>query len=215
MRAKETEEDYGYILDPDLTRIEVSDNWLKQLKQKLPELADEKLKKFIEQHKIKQLDAEVISAEKKLAELFEKVAEKVDPILAAKWLRRELIRVMNYNKKSFEDLEIDETHMIDLLTLVKAKQITDKTAQKIMEKLMEKPFDVPSYVKEHNLLAVSDSSEIEKICREVIAEHPTVVGDYKIGGVKALNFIVGKVMQKSKGKAEPRLIHEILNKLIF
>jgi aspartyl-tRNA(Asn)/glutamyl-tRNA(Gln) amidotransferase subunit B len=214
MRTKETEEDYGYILDPDLTRIEIEENTLKKIRHEMPELAEDKLKKFTEKHKIKELDAEVLAAEKKLAELFEKVAGKVDPLLAAKWLRRELVRVMNYNKKTFEDLEIDETHMIELLLLVESKQITDKTAQKIMEKLMEKPFNVNAYVKEHNLSAVTDSSQIEKFCKEVVAEYPAVVGDFKKGEEKALNFLIGKVMQKSKGKAEPKLVHELIKRLL-
>jgi len=214
LRTKETEEDYGYIIDPDLTKIEITDSWIKQIKKEMPELAEEKLKKFTETHKIKQLDAEVIAAEKGLAEMFEKVAENVDPLLAAKWLRRELVRVMNYNKKTFADLEIDETHMIDLLKLVESKQITDTTAQKIMEKLMEKPFDVNKYVKEHNLLAVSDTLTLDKFCKEAIKENPMAVEDYKNGEQKALNFLVGKVMQKTKGKATPKIVHELLKRLI-
>jgi len=214
LRTKETEEDYGYIIDPDLTKIEITDLMIKEIKKKMPELAEEKLKKFTEKHKIKALDAEVIASEKGLAELFEKVAEKVDPVLAAKWLRRELVRVMNYNKKTFADLEIDETHMIDLLKLVESKKITDTTAQKIMEKLMEKPFDVNKYVKEHNLVAVSDTMILEKFCEEAIKENPIAIEDYKNGEEKALNFVVGKVMQKTKGKANPKIVHEILKKLI-
>ena len=214
LRSKETEEDYGYIIDPDLTKIEISDTLINELKKDMPELAEEKLKKFTEQHNIKQLDAEVLSAEKELAELFEKVAEKVSPQLAAKWLRRELVRVMNYNNKTFESLEIDETHLIALLKLVESKQITDKTAQKLMELLMEKPFDVNEYVKEHALNVVSDDLLIEKVCKEVVQENPMVVEDYKKGSDKAINFLVGKVMQKTKGKAAPKSVHEILKRLI-
>jgi aspartyl-tRNA(Asn)/glutamyl-tRNA(Gln) amidotransferase subunit B len=212
LRSKETEEDYGYIIDPDLTKIEISDELIKKID--VPELAEEKLKKFIEHHKIQQLDAEVLAAKKELAELFEKVAEKVSPQLAAKWLRRELVRVMNYNNKTFENLEIDETHLVALLKLVEAKQITDKTAQKLMELLMEKPFDVNEYVKEHALNVVSDELLIEKVCKEVVQENPMVVEDYKKGSDKAINFLVGKVMQKTKGKASPKSVHEILKRLI-
>src|SRR3989338_6010324 len=99
LRKKETEEDYGYILDTDLVKTEITLDLVDKIKKEMPELAHDKIKKFITKHKIKKEDAEILAAEKELAEMFEKVAEEVDPILAAKWLRRELVRVLNYNKK--------------------------------------------------------------------------------------------------------------------
>ena len=134
---------------------------LKKLKKKCLNWLD-KVRKFVEKHKIKKEDAEILAAEKELAEMFEKVAEEINPILAAKWIRRELIRVLNYNKKELREVEIDEKHMIDLLKLVESKKITDNVASKILEKLIEKPFDVKGYVKKEGLEAVSDVEELEK-----------------------------------------------------
>lgn len=214
LRKKETEEDYGYIIDTDLTLVEITDKWINEIKKHMPELAQDKVKKFVEKHKIKKEDAEILAAEKELAEMFEKVAEEINPILAAKWLRRELVRVLNYNKKELHEVEIDENHMIDLLKLVEDKKITDSVASKILEKLIEKPFDVKEYVKKEKLEAVSDVSELEKYCREAIAENPQAVEDYKNGEKKALNFIVGKIMQKTRGKATPKEVNEIILRLI-
>jgi aspartyl-tRNA(Asn)/glutamyl-tRNA(Gln) amidotransferase subunit B len=209
LRTKETEEDYGYIIDTDLVEIDIKD-W----KVKVPELAEAKLTRFTQTHKIKKLDAEVIAAEKGLADLFEKVAEEINPELAAKWLRRELVRVMNYNKKTYRDLKIDERHLVGLLRLVENKKITDATAKTILEKLMEYPFDVEKYVQDNNLLLVSDKQELEKVCKEALKENPMAVEDFKNGEKKALNFLVGKVMQKTKGKAKPDIVHKILSRLI-
>src|SRR3989338_3698155 len=214
LRKKETEEDYGYILDPDLVKTEISKEILEKIKKEMPELAHDKVKKFVSRHKIKKEDAEIIAAEKALAEMFEKVAEEVDPVLAAKWLRRELVRVLNYNKKELHEVGMDEKHMIQLLKLVEGKKITDNVASKILEKLIEKPFDVHDYIKKEGLEAVSDVSELEKYCKEAINENPRAVEDYKKGEDKALNFIVGAVMRKSKGKASPREVNEILQKLV-
>tara|TARA_Y100000294_G_scaffold167031_1_gene175857 strand:- start:269 stop:1678 length:1410 start_codon:yes stop_codon:yes gene_type:complete len=214
LRKKETEEDYGYILDSDLVKTEISKEMLDAVKKEMPELAHDKIKKFVSKHKIKQEDAEILAAEKFLAELFEAVAEKVDPILAAKWLRRELVRVLNYNKKGFHEVEIDESHLVDLLKLVENKKITDNVAQKILEKLIEKPFNVKEYVKKGGLEAVSDSGELEKFCKEALKENPKAVEDYKNGEEKALNYIVGQVMKKTKGKASPKEVNEILKNLI-
>ena len=214
LRKKEAEEEYGYIIDTDLVIIDITQKWLNEIKKHMPELAQDKVRKFVEKHKIRKEDAEVIAAEKELAEMFEKVAEEINPILAAKWLRRELLRVLNYNKKELHDVEIDEKHMIDLLRLVESKKITDNVASKILEKLIEKPFDVNEYVRKEKLEALSDVSELEKYCMEAIADNPKAVEDYKKGEAKALNYIVGAVMRKSKGKATPKEVNEIILRLI-
>ena len=111
-------------------------------------------------------------------------------------------------------VEIDSKHMIDLLKLVENKKITDSVASKILEKLIEKPFDVKEYVKKEKLESVSDVSELEKYCKEAIQENPQAVDDYKKGEKKALNFLVGKVMKKTKGKATPKEVNEIILRLI-
>ncbi|MBI3027303.1 Asp-tRNA(Asn)/Glu-tRNA(Gln) amidotransferase subunit GatB [Candidatus Woesearchaeota archaeon] len=214
LRKKETEDDYGYIIDTDLTLVEISKKWTAEIKKEMPELAQDKVKKFVEKHKLKKEDAEILAAEKELAEMFEKISEEIDPVLAAKWLRRELVRVLNYNKKELREVEIDERHIIDLLRLVENKKITDNVASEILEKLIEKPFDVNNFVKKERLEAVSDISELEKYCKEAIAENPKAVGDYRKGEAKALNFIVGAVMKKTKGKATPKEVNEIILKFI-
>ena len=214
MRKKETEEDYGYIIDPDLTVTEITDELIDKIKKEMPELAQDKVKKFIEKHKIKKEYAEILAAHKQLAEMFEDVAEHIDPVLAAKWIRGELVRVLNYAKKELHEVDINKKHMIDLLKLVESKKITDNVAAKLLEKLIEKPFDVIEHVKKEGLEAVSDVSELEKYCKEAIKENPQAVEDYKKGEKKALNFIVGSVMKKTQGKATPKEVNEIILRLI-
>jgi aspartyl-tRNA(Asn)/glutamyl-tRNA(Gln) amidotransferase subunit B len=180
----------------------------------MPELPHEKIKKFVEKHKISEEDAKVLAAEKLLAELYEKVAEEVDPNLAARWLRRELVRVMNYNNKEFKDLLIDERHIIELLKMVEAKTITDAVGKKILEELMIKPFSPKEYVAKMGVKKIADSSEIEKIVKEAIAESPKAVEDYKKGNAKAAQFIVGAVMKKTKGQADPGVVNKIIVDLL-
>ncbi len=214
LRKKETEEDYGYIPDSDLVKIDVSKEIVEKIKKEMPELAHDKARKFVSKHKISRENAEVLAAEKELAEMFEKVALEINPVLAAKWLRRELARVLNYNKKELHEVEMDEKQVIQLLKLVENKKITDNVAAKILEKLVEKPFDVEGYVTKEGLEAVSDAGELEKFCKEAIKESPKAVEDYKKGEEKALNFIVGQVMRKSKGKATPKEVNSIIKKLV-
>ena len=120
------------------------------------------------------------------------------------------MRVLHYNKKELHEIELDETHLIDLLGLVENKQITDNVAKKILEKLIEKPFDVKEYIQKQNLGKLSDSDEIEKICLETIKENPQAVKDYKSGEAKALNFIVGQVMRKTQGKADAEVVRRVV-----
>ncbi len=213
MRQKETAVDYMFIPDPDLPAIRVTAAEVKKIADKLPEKPAAKIQKYVKQWKIDHADAEVLSSEILLAELFEKVAAVVNPVLAARWLRRELLRVLNYNKKELEEVKLDERHIIQLLKFVESRRITDETAKNILEKLVEKPFDVEEHVKKNNLFAVAAADILEKYCEEAIAENPQAVADYKSGKEKALNFIVGAVMKKSKGKATPQQVAEIIKQL--
>jgi aspartyl-tRNA(Asn)/glutamyl-tRNA(Gln) amidotransferase subunit B len=146
--------------------------------------------------------------------MFEKVSEKIDPVLAAKWLRRELMRVMNYNNMTLDDIKIDETHMVDLLRLVEKKTITDNVAKEILEKVVVEPFDVKEYVKKEGLEQVSDSGELEKFVKEAMDKNPQAVEDIKAGNTKSVNFIVGQVMRATRGKANPQEVNDIIKKLI-
>jgi aspartyl-tRNA(Asn)/glutamyl-tRNA(Gln) amidotransferase subunit B len=210
LRKKETEEDYGYIIDTDLALIDITADWLMKIRSEMPELAQDKIKKFIEKYGLKKEDAEIIAGDRPLAELLEKVAKHADPMLAAKWVRREVTRVLNYSKKTLNESKITEKNLTDLLKLLQSKKITDSVGQKIIEMLAENDFDVNGYVKKEKLEAVSDSSELEKFCIEAINENTKAVEDYRKGEMKALNFIVGSVMKKTKGKATPKEVNEII-----
>ncbi len=214
MRAKEKEEDYGYILDTDLVVTEITPAWIAGVREHMPELAEDKIRKYIEKHKLAQLDAEVIAQERRLAEMFERVAKEVDPVLAAKWMRRELVRVMNFNKQTFDDLLLDEKHLIELLSMVEKKEITDQVAQKLLEELVLKPFSPRQYVEKHGLKRVADTGSLQKVCEEVIAENKHVVQEYLAGKEKSFQFLVGQVMRKTKGTASPQEVNELLKSLL-
>ena len=213
MRKKETIQQYMFIPEPDLPVVQVDEKYIATIHAALPEKPEEKIKKFKEMG-VGDVDAQILATEIDLAELFEKVAKEIDPLLAAKWLRSELLRVLNYNEKTFKEVEADEKHIIDLLRLVQDKKVTDPVAKKLLEKLIESPFDIMEHVKSEGLEAVSDTGELEKFCKEAIEENPNAVQDYKSGEENALNFIVGQVMRKSRGKASPQIVKELVKKLI-
>ena len=213
-RGKETEIDYSYITECDLVPIEITKEFIERVKKDIPELAHEKIERYIKDFKLNKEDAETIASEFLLADLFEKVSKKIDPMLAAKWLRRELIRVVEYNKLNLHDLELDETHLIELLDLLEKKQITERVAQKIMEMLVEKSFSPKEYIKKEGIKVVSEDKELEILCKEAIGQSKKAVDDYKSGNEKALFFLSGAVMKKTKGQADIRKVNEILKKLL-
>ncbi len=214
LRSKESEEDYGYIIDPDLIVTEITPDWIDRINAEMPELATEKLKKFLDDHGIEETTAQVLSKDKKLAEMYEAVSSKVDSSLASKWIRRELPRVLNYQKKTLEESGITSEHMISLLTLISGEKITEKIGQQLINKLGEGPYDVLDYVKKEGLSVVAGESELEILCGEAIQEAPQAIEEYKSGKEKALNYVVGIVMRKTKGQAKPDVVMKVLKKLI-
>lgn len=214
LRKKETEEDYGYIIEPDLVITNITNEWIEKIRNEMPELPREKEARYVSEYKLDKTDAHIISSTYELAMYFEEIIQTVSPRLAAQWLRRELTRIMNYNKIEFSELKITPEHIKDLLELIENKKITENVGQKILEKLQTEPFCVKEYVKNEGLEAVSDTSELEKFCKEAIDASPNAVEDYREGNEKALNYVVGQVMKKTRGTASPQEVKEILEKLL-
>jgi aspartyl-tRNA(Asn)/glutamyl-tRNA(Gln) amidotransferase subunit B len=205
--------DYMFIPEPDLPPIHIDDSYVNKLKAKLPELPDEKIEKYVKQG-IEQIDAEVLASEIVLADLFEKISKKVDKALTAKWLRREFVRIANYNKLELDQMKITEKELIPLLTLIQNKKITEKIGQKIMNELGLKLFDVEKYVKDNKLEVLQNSSALDELCGQVIKENQNVINDIRSGNANAINFLVGQVMKKSRGTASAGEVLALLKKLI-
>jgi len=212
LRTKETEADYGYTIEPDLSTIDITDELIEVMQKEIPELAQQKSERFIKDYKLDKVDAQVMAMELELADLFEKVAEKIDPKLAARWLRKELLRVLNYNKKTAREIKFDEKEIIELLSLVQTKTISETTAQRIMEKLMVDEFSPKDYVETEGLGQVCSEDEIRELCRRVIKEQEKAVKDYLAGEEKSFHYLVGQVMRLTKGKADPILTDKVMRK---
>ncbi|MBS3152540.1 Asp-tRNA(Asn)/Glu-tRNA(Gln) amidotransferase subunit GatB [Candidatus Woesearchaeota archaeon] len=213
-RYKESEADYGYIVDPDLVPIDISTELVEKTRKELPELPQEKSLKYQKEYKIRKEDAEVLANDYELTRLLEEaISKKIDPLFAAEWIRREVTRVLNYNKKELNETFINK-NLLSVLELIQENKVTRQTGQRLMELLVEKDLDVKKYIKENNLEVVSDTKEIEEICKKVIKENEKAVKEYLEGNDKSFMFLVGQIMRHSKGKAEPKTVNELLKKLI-
>lgn len=214
MRSKEQAMDYMFIPDPDLPIIPVHDLQLKAIAATLPEKPHEKSARYVAEHKIDKVDADILASDLSLAVLYEKVAAEIDPMLAVRWLRHEVMRAVNDRGVDLDALELDEQHLIELLQMVEEKQITDTVAKKMLKELLEKPFSPKEYVKQHGLGRVEDKGQLESWCKAAIAENVKAVADYRKGEEKALDFLMGKVMRASRGAASADETKAMLRKLL-
>lgn len=212
MRSKENAQDYMFTPEPDLPNLIITKEIIEKLKKSLPELPKEKKAKY-SKFGLSEEDIEVLTHNLYLTEIYEHALEqKLNPKEVGLFLRREVMRVLNYNKETFEDLERKniKEEISKLIELLGEEKISYTTAQKIIEKLYDEKFDVEKYVKDNNLLQVHDTGLIEKLVEKALTDAPKAVADFKAGNEKALNFVVGIVMRESKGTAKPDVVNKIL-----
>jgi aspartyl-tRNA(Asn)/glutamyl-tRNA(Gln) amidotransferase subunit B len=213
MRAKELAEDYRFIPDPDLPVLIITEKEVEAIKKSLPEPPAKKLEKLIKQYKINKKQADILARNLELVEFFEEVAEKIPASFALPWITIELLRVLNYNKKTLDEVSILPEHFIELLQLVKDKKITELKAKQILNDFIPSSFSVKEKLGLEAVEKIS-TEEIERICREVIKANQKAVQDYKAGNQKAFDFLMGEVMKASKRRADYKKAKEILMKLL-
>ena len=211
MRSKEEAMDYRYFPEPDLPAIIITESRLSNVKDEMPEFADEKAKRFINEYKLNEMEAATLSSEQELAEYYEEVVKVSDDArLAANWVLTEILRVLKEKNISIEKFSVEPKNIGKLIKLIKANTISSKIAKDVFEILLSENKDPEIIVKEKGLVQITDNSEIEKIVEQVLAENPQSVEDYKAGKSNALKYLVGQSMRLSKGKANPQMINEMI-----
>ena len=211
MRSKEEAMDYRYFPEPDLPAIIITESRLSNVKDEMPEFADEKAKRFINEYKLNEMEAATLSSEQELAEYYEEVVKVSDDArLAANWVLTEILRVLKEKNISIEEFSVEPESIGKLIKLIKANTISSKIAKDVFEILLSENKDPEIIVKEKGLVQITDNSEIEKIVEQVLAENPQSVEDYKAGKSNALKYLVGQSMRLSKGKANPQMINEMI-----
>ena len=210
MRTKEQAEDYRFIPDPDLPVIKLAEKEVSELKAKLPETPMQKLDKLVKKFKLNKQEAEVLTKNLEVVEFFELVCEKIDPRFALPWVTIELLRVLNYNKKTLDQVSIMPEHFIELLENVQKGKVTELKAKQILNDFIPKSFSIKSKLKEFETIV--DIKEIEKICDNIIKNNEKAIADYKAGQKEALNYLIGEVMKASKRKADFKTAKSILEK---
>ncbi|OGS44910.1 MAG: aspartyl/glutamyl-tRNA amidotransferase subunit B [Elusimicrobia bacterium RIFOXYD2_FULL_34_15] len=213
MRSKEQAHDYRYFPEPDLVPIEIDDSFLNEMKKNLVELPDTRKKRFIEKFGLSEYDAGVLISEKVLADYFENTLKIInEPKLISNWMTTELLGKLNTENKEITSSPISEEYLAELIKLISNGTISGKIAKTVFEQMYKEGKSASEIVKSQGLVQISDEGAIEKFIDEVIAENQKAVEEYKSGKQQAIGALVGAVMKKSKGKANPKIVNEILKK---
>ena len=215
MRSKEDAQDYRYFPEPDLAPIRISDEWLQQVRDRQPELADAKKARYIEKFGLPEYDAGLLTSEKRIADLFEETTALCGkPKEVSNWLMVETMRLLKEHEMDAADLDFAPEHLAALIGLIHDGKINRTIAKEVFEQIFAEDVDPEQYVKEHGLLMENNEDELKEIVQGVLDANPQSVADYKGGKDKALGFLVGQTMKAMKGKADPAKVNELLRELL-
>ena len=212
MRSKEDAHDYRYFPDPDLLPLVLDEKFIEEIKKEIPELPDEKKKRFIDNFKLSPYEANILVSDIETSKYFEKVSDNSDVKLATNWITGELFALLNEKNLEITDSPISSNNLSKLINLIKNGTISGKIAKTIFELMADGDKDPYKIVEEKGLKQQSDPKELEKIIDKIISENPKNVEAYKSGKNKLFGFFVGQIMKNSGGKANPQLVNEILKK---
>jgi aspartyl-tRNA(Asn)/glutamyl-tRNA(Gln) amidotransferase subunit B len=212
MRTKESAHDYRYFPDPDLVPVK-SETLVAAARARVPELPKAKRARFVEQYQVSSYDAGVLADDLDLAEYFETAAKGArKPKNVANWILNDLQSALSGANKAISDCPIPPEALDELVNLIESGKISGKQAREVFAEMFSSGKAATAIVKEKGIEQLSDAREIEAICDQVIAANPKPAADFKAGNAASLNFLKGQVMKLSKGKANPGLAGEILEK---
>lgn len=215
MRSKEDAKDYRYFPDPDLPPAIISDEWITQIRANQPELQPEKKLRYEREYQLSEYDADLITAAKNIADLFEETAKLCSqPKKAANWIIGETFRLAKEKKMEPEQIAYSPVHLAKLIEMTESGTITQTVAKEVFAHIFEEDIEPEQYVKQHGLGAVSDSGELEAIVESVLGENPATVEQYKAGKDKVIGFLIGQAMKKTKGKGNPGIISKMMKEML-
>jgi len=210
MREKENADDYRYFPDPDLAAIKLSEEYIQNIKDNLPELPESRFKRYIEEYQMSKKDAEIIVSSKYLSDLYEKTSEICNNRKAvSNWIISDISRILNEKEMDPANIPFTAENLANLILIIDKGMISSSIAKKVLEEMFESAKDPVQIVKEKGLLQISDENEIKKIVIEIIKANEQSVSDYKSGKEKALGFLVGQAMKQTKGKANPQMLNKL------
>ncbi|MDO5764365.1 MAG: Asp-tRNA(Asn)/Glu-tRNA(Gln) amidotransferase subunit GatB [Elusimicrobiales bacterium] len=215
MRSKEDALDYRYFPEPDLPPVVLAEEWLENVKKTMPELPASKEARF-EKAGLSAYDAGVLTSSREISDYFEEVTKsgKVSLKTASNWIQTDLLGMLNAEKKEIQDSPIPAARLAELLEMAESGKINRKQAREVFDEIWKTGEAPAAVVEKRGMVQVSDEGQLEEWAKAAIAANPKAVADYQKGNKAAIGALVGGVMKMSKGKANPRIISQMLGKLL-
>lgn len=211
MREKYSVADYRFAPEGDLPPLNLTNEYIEEVKNKMPELFDAKKSRFEKEYSLNEYDAGILANNKEIAKFFEDVAKEFTNYnLIANWISGEILRRVDLEESDKLELKFTEGDFVELLKLVESDKINNNTGKKVLREMFETGEKPNSIIEKAGLVQISDQGELEKIVDDVLEKNPNSITDYKAGKDRALGFLVGQVMKASKGKANPKIVNELL-----
>ena len=210
MRDKEDAQDYRYFPEPDLVAIKLSEEYIQNIKNNLPELPESRKERYLNEYKLSEKDARLLTASKYLSDLFEGALEICkNAKLVANWLLSDISRILNEKELEPDQIPFNKNELAKLIILIDKGTISSAIAKKVVEELFENPKDPEEIIKEKGWIQISDESAIKEVVLKVLENNEQSVMDYKAGKDRALGFLVGQAMKETKGKANPQMLNKM------
>jgi aspartyl-tRNA(Asn)/glutamyl-tRNA(Gln) amidotransferase subunit B len=216
MRSKEQAHDYRYFPDPDLMPVEIDSRWIETIKNSVQELPDARRKRFIREYNLPEHDADLLTFERTTAEWFEQAVKLgANPKTVSNWIMGGLMKLLNEKNKQIEESPVKPEHLVSLLKLIETGKISGKIAKTVFEEMYKTGKNADTIVKEKGLVQITDEAGIEAVVDEVLQKNPKEVERFKTGEEKLIGFFVGQIMKETKGKANPKIVNELLKKKLL
>src|SRR2546422_6861568 len=209
-RTKEEAQDYRYFPEPDLVPIDVAPQWVAQIRASLPELPEAKRRRYVEAYGLSEYDADLLTSSEALARFFEETVRLFPhPKAVCNWLVGDMTAYLNAAGKEIDELPVTPVHLAELLQLIERGAISGRTAKEILGEMLAQGRRPELIVAERGVAQISDEVSLGRLVDEVLTEHPEPVSEVRAGKTQALTFLVGQVMKKSRGRANPALVHRL------
>jgi aspartyl-tRNA(Asn)/glutamyl-tRNA(Gln) amidotransferase subunit B len=213
MRGKEEAHDYRYFPDPDLVPLRIDESWVEEIRKHLPELPEEKKDRFLKEYKIPEYDAEILTSTKALANYFEDCVRLFpEAKTVSNWMMGDLLRELKRDEREIDQCPVTPQHLAEMLSMMKEGTISGKIAKDVFEEMYRSGERPAKIVRDKGWTQIVDTGEIERAIQRAIQANPKLVEDYRKGKEKLFGFFVGEVMKETKGKANPKLLNELLRK---
>ena len=211
MRTKEDADDYRYFPEPDLMPIKLSDDYINNIKNNLPELPEVRKQRYMNELNLPEYDSGIITSSKALSDFFEEASKECNnPKAVSNWIMTDIIRIARENDLDYSELPFTAKRFASLIKLIDSGTISNSIGKKVFEEMISENKEPEDIVKEKGLMQISDEGAIKEVVDRVVTANPQSIADYKAGKDRALGFLVGQCMKELKGKGNPGIINKLI-----